>query len=188
MIVNSGFGDDAPAFAKIKVKKEFANQAQLIFEFLQLTCKPQVNALLPDPRKGITAVLLEFIKELELPKIALGVFAEESNDTYTRLMAMKFFKSLLYLAHKNKEILHSIFRLNPIEKCLPLVSSCQTKLKTLNMLHSCMFEFINLFGVAVYDQMGEEAHTNIVEQHADDFLWCQGLVDKFLMPDLKAKK
>jgi hypothetical protein len=35
-----------------------------------------VNALLPDPRKGITAVMLEFIKELELPRIALHVFAE----------------------------------------------------------------------------------------------------------------
>jgi hypothetical protein len=38
---------------------------------MQLACKPFPNALLPDPRKGITPVILEFIKELELGKLAL---------------------------------------------------------------------------------------------------------------------
>lgn len=127
--------------------------------------------------------MLEFIKELQLPKLALQVFAEETNDNYTRLMAMKFFKSLLFVAIKHKEVLVQLVRLNPIEKCLPLVESCKTKTKCLNMLHSATFEFINMFGSAVYDQIGEELHTQMVQAHTQDFEWCPGLVDKFNMPD-----
>jgi hypothetical protein len=145
------FSDANPELTKIKILATFRNQTQLVFEFLTLACKPMVNALLPDPRKGITSIFLEFIKELHLPKLALQVFAEESNDTYTRLMALKFFKSLLFVATKNKEVLHVIVRLNPIEQCLSTVQSCKTRLKNLNMMHSVMFEFINSFGSAVYE-------------------------------------
>jgi hypothetical protein len=77
-------------------------------------------------------------------------------------MAMKFFKSLLVLMPKHKEILHGMVRLDPIKKCLPVVESCKTKLKTLNMLHSAMFEFINSFGSVVYELIGEDLHETMV--------------------------
>jgi len=76
----------------------------------------------------------------------------------TRLMAIKFFKSLLSLVGKNKEILHGLIRLNPIKKMIPLVESCKGKTKRLNMLHSAVFEFINQFGQTVYEVVGEDLH------------------------------
>lgn len=106
----------------------------------------------------------------------------------TRLMALKFFKSLLHLSFKHKEILHVLIRLNPLEKCWPLVGFCKERSRNLNILHSAMFEFINSYGQAVYEVIGEELHTQIVEANAKEFEWCPGLVDKFFMPDAKAKK
>lgn len=147
-----------------------------------------MNALLPEPRKGITEFMLSFIKQLELPRLALQIFAEESNDTYTKLMAIKFFKSLLHVGKSHKDVLVTMVRLNPVEKCLAVVESCKTRIKTLNMLHSATFEFINQYGTAVYDQISEELHSQMVEAHSVDFEWCPGLVDKFILPDSKGKK
>ena len=33
-----------------------------MFEFMQLVCKPQVNALVAEPRQGVTPIITEFVK------------------------------------------------------------------------------------------------------------------------------
>ncbi len=65
--------------------------------------------------------MLEFIKEFRLGELALGVFQEESNLTLTRLMAIKFFKSLFVLTRDDKDVLFEIVKIDPIKNCMEMV-------------------------------------------------------------------
>ncbi len=46
-------------------------QAQFIFEFMELLVKPMVNTFVPDPRLTVTEEIIKFVKESNLPKLAL---------------------------------------------------------------------------------------------------------------------
>ena len=143
-----------------------------------------------DPRQGITPTMLEFIKEFRLGELALGVFQEESNLTLTRLMAIKFFKSLFVLTKDDKDVLFEIVKIDPIKNCMEIVRQCELRVvnrKGLNMLHSAMFEMINQFGTMIFEKVGQELHSRIVEEYSPAFEWCPGLVDKFYLPDEKRK-
>ena len=131
-------------------------------------CKPQVNALMTDPRQGITTYMLEFLKEYKLGNIALSVFQEETNATLTRLMAIKFFKSLFILTNDDKDILFDLVRTDPIRACIDTVRACELRTlnkKGLNMMHSAMFEMINQYGTIIYEKVGAELHGRIVEEY-----------------------
>jgi len=63
--------------------------------------------------------MVQFIKEFNLTRISLGVFYEEKNSILTRMMALKFFKSLFAL--DDKELLIEMCRAEPILHCLPTI-------------------------------------------------------------------
>jgi len=84
-------------------------------------CKPQINSLVVEPRTGVTQVMIQFIKEFNLPSISLGVFYHESNTNLTRMMALKFFKSLFAL--EDKEILIEMCKADPIRCAIPTLLS-----------------------------------------------------------------
>lgn len=88
---------------------------------MQLMCKPQINSLVVEPRTGVTQVMIQFIKEFNLTRIALGVFYEEKNSSLTRMMALKFFKSLFAL--DDKDLLMEICKAEPVLHCLPSIQS-----------------------------------------------------------------
>ena len=60
--------------------------------------KPLVNALLQDQRKDVTEKVLDFLTQFDLSRLSLGVFANDHNDLLTRLMGLKFYKSLFVVA------------------------------------------------------------------------------------------
>ena len=105
-------------------------------------------------------------------------------------MAIKFFKSLFVLTNEDKDILFDLVRTDPIRACMDTVRQCELRTmskKGLNMMHSAMFEMINQYGTIIYEKVGFELHGRIVEEYSDGFLWCPGLVDKFICPDAKRK-
>jgi len=65
-----------------------------------------INSLLPDPRQGITAVMLQYIKSNNFAKIAMIEVSNVTNSSVHRLMALKFIKSLFIL--NDKEIIEEI--------------------------------------------------------------------------------
>ena len=69
----------------------------MMFEFMQQLCKPMISSLLPDPRQGITQVMLYYIKNNNFAKIAMNEISNVSNSIVHRLMALKFIKSLFTL-------------------------------------------------------------------------------------------
>ena len=55
-----------------------------------------------DQRKDVTEALVQFFVEYDFTALALGVFADESNDLLTRMMGVKCFKSLFVLTTQSK--------------------------------------------------------------------------------------
>ena len=86
----------------INVDIKFRNQSQLLFELVQLLVKPLVNALMQDQRKDVTEALVQFFVEYDFSALALGVFADDTNDILTRMMGIKCFKSLFVLTNQSK--------------------------------------------------------------------------------------
>jgi len=60
--------------------------------------------------------MIKFIKEFNLARISLSVFFESKNNVLTRMMALKFFKSLYAL--EDKELLLEMCDAEPIQYCL----------------------------------------------------------------------
>lgn len=56
--------------------------------------------------------MIKFIKEFNLARISLSVFYESKNNVLTRMMALKFFKSLYAL--EDKELLLEMCDAEPI--------------------------------------------------------------------------
>ena len=52
----------------------------------------------------MTEVVVQFLTQCDMTRLSLGVFADEDNDLLTRLMGLKFFKSLFVLAGQSKDI------------------------------------------------------------------------------------
>jgi len=77
-------------------------------------------------------------------------------------MAIKFFRSLLALSNQDDEILHDIIRLEPLNYCRSIFTCDRVRAGRLNMLHSATFDFINVFGVIVYEKMSVELHRKLV--------------------------
>ena len=61
--------------------------------------KPLVNALMQDQRKDVTEQVVKFLVDHDMSSLALGIFADDRNDLLTRLMGLKFFKSLFVLSN-----------------------------------------------------------------------------------------
>jgi hypothetical protein len=53
------------------LSEQLRPQAQYIFEFMELLVKPMVNTFVADPRLSVTDEVIKFVKQTNLPKLAL---------------------------------------------------------------------------------------------------------------------
>lgn len=136
-------------------------QAQFIFEFMELLVKPMVNTFVPDPRLSVTEEIIKFIKESNLPKLALLVVAEKENGVMTQMMALKFYKSLFSVLDKDSDLLEFMVVEDPIKACTAILAALKLRLKNPNMLQSACLELVNAFGEAINKQLGPELHQSI---------------------------
>lgn len=130
--------------------------------------------------------MIMFIKEFNLVRISLSVFHEEKNSVLTRMMALKFFKSLYAL--DDKDLLLEMCEAKPITFCLPVAQNCRTKLNSLNMFQSSVLDLFNQHGLAVYKHLGLQCHQQMVAPYLDSLAWSPTLLDKFFYPYGKKPK
>lgn len=128
---------------------------------MELLVKPMVNTFVADPRMSVTDEVIRFVKETNLPRLALQVMMESENGTMTRLMALKFYKSLFTLLEKDADLLEYMVIEDPINASSEILAQLKTRLKNPNMLQSATLELINTFGEAIYKHFGQELHLQI---------------------------
>jgi hypothetical protein len=113
-------------------RSDFRDQIWMMFEFMQQLCKPMINNLLPDPRQGITAVMLQYIKSNSMAKIAMIEVSNVTNTSVHRLMALKFIKSLFIL--NDKDIIEEIKEGDLFGCVSSIIEEMKGKQKNINML------------------------------------------------------
>ena len=129
--------------------------------------------------------MITFIKEFNLARISLSVFHEPKNSTLTRMMALKFFKSLYSLPDKN--LLLELCDACPLRHALPLLLTCRSTLSHLTMLQSSVLDLYNCHGLTIHKHFGQPAHQKMLTPYLKE-TWAFNLIDKFFYPTGKRPK
>ena len=122
-----------------------------------------INNLLPDPRQGITKVLLSFIKTEKFAIIAMNEVSNTTNSQIHRLMALKFIKSVFTL--NDREI-----KAQDLLSCVAsIISEMRDKQRNVNMLQSAAIELVNVFCDHVKTVYGVDEFKMISAIYMDEF-------------------
>jgi len=89
---------------------------------MELLVKPMVNTFVADPRTSVTQEVIKFVKETDLPKLSLQVLMSNENGAMTRLMALKFYKSLFTLLDKDVDLLEFMVIEDPVKACSEILA------------------------------------------------------------------
>jgi len=149
---------------------------------MELLVKPMVNTFVADPRTSVTQEVIKFVKEANLPKLSLQVLMASENGTMTRLMALKFYKSLFTLLDKDVDLLEYMVIEDPVKACSEILDQLKNRLKNPNMLQSAVLELINTFGESIYKHFGPELHMQITTGYEELSDIPDDMLRKFFQP------
>lgn len=97
----------------------------------------------------------KLIYHSDLPTISLEIMEKASNGAVTRLMALKFLKSLFQMEPAPVPVA------GVIEAVSGILQEVKSRLRNPTLLQSAVLEFINQFAEFMYKQNGKEAWLEI---------------------------